>query len=43
MRFDNRIANLIETLCFEIFLNEFINSTQYKFFLIFSNLYFRIY
>ena len=43
MRLDNRIANLIQTLCFEIFLNEFINDTQCNISLIFSNLFLRIY
>ena len=43
MRFDNRIANLIQTLYFEVFLNKFIIDTQYNIFLIFSNLLFRIY
>ena len=42
MRFDNRVTNLIQTLCFEVFLNEYIIDTQYNVFLIFLNLFFRI-
>ena len=43
MRFNNRITDLIQTLCFKVFSNEYIIDTQYNVFLILSNLFFRIY
>ena len=43
MRLNNRIANLIQILYFEIFSNEFIIDTQCNIFLISLNLFFRIY
>ena len=42
MRFNNRVANLIQALCFEIFLNEYIIDTQCNVFLISSDLFFYI-
>ena len=42
MRLDNRVANLIQILCFKVFSNEFIIDTQYNVFLIFLNLFLRI-